>query len=282
VTGLPPPLLERTDLLRPVLERRPLGLFLDFDGTVSPITPRPQDARILPACRSALERLVGRLDLVAVISGRRAEDVAQRVGVPRVVVVGQHGCEVLEEGRPLLLPEVRPYLPALRRLAREVPQRVAVPNLVVEEKGASLAFHYRLAPDPATARRRLLEALEPAGREGLRVHEGKMMVEVRPPVAMDKGRALERLARLHRLQALLFVGDDWTDRDAFLAVRRLREEGLVGLAVVVLGPETPEEVARSADASLPEVEGTARLLTWLADALTGGPVGPGTGATASG
>ncbi len=131
----------------------------------------------------------------------------------------------------------------------------------VEDKGASLAVHYRQAPDPADARAALLHSLTPiASAGGLELIEGKMVLELVPPGRPMKGGAVERLAGEHELDAVLYAGDDHADLDAFEALDRLAADGVRAVKVAVRGAETPEVLLAGADIV---VEGQPELVALL-------------------
>lgn len=251
-----------------LVRRQPLGLISDFDGVLADIAPSPAEAHISPECREALAALVQRLPLVAVVSGRPVQELVELVGVGGVVYYGNHGLERWARGRLVLAPEAASsraqVLALLRELGPSLPQGV-----LVEDKGVGVALHYRRAADPPAARQAILAALErSAAARGLQVSEGKMVVEVRTPTAMDKGTAVLSLAVDYGLRAAIYLGDDRTDLDAFAALREL--SGRVDLSVAnlaVVGPETPPEVVAAADFTLEGVAGVARFLAWLAAAV---------------
>jgi trehalose 6-phosphate phosphatase len=140
-----------------------------------------------------------------------------------------------------------------------------VPEAWVEDKGVSVAVHYRQAPDPAGARARLLLALQPVATEsGLELVEGKMVLELVPPGRPLKGGAVERLAGRHALEAVLYAGDDHADLDAFGALDRLSGRGLLTRKVAVAGPETPAELLERADVVVEGPSGLVSLLRQLA------------------
>ena len=236
-----------------VLGNRPAGLISDFDGTLSEIAPTPEAARLHPACRAALQALRGRLELVALVSGRTAADLRARVGLPGIVYVGLHGAD-WGEGETAD--------PAVSRLAGWLRERLG-PGIRLEVKGTGLSVHYRGSPDPAEARRRILGLLADRVPPGYLVAEGKQVVEVRPAGA-DKGLAVGRLIERFKLRGLIYLGDDLTDVEAFRAVGRWRTEGGQGLAIAVAGPETPAEVIAAADKVLASVEDACRFLNRLA------------------
>lgn len=190
----------------------------------------------MPGAREVLKELAGIYRVVAVVSGRRSEEVAAMVDVPGLRYFGLYG---MEEAAPGLMVAVAPQV----EVAAE-----AVPEAWVEDKGASVAVHYRQAPDPARARAALVAVLQDvASSAGLEVVEGKMVIELVPPGRPRKGGAVERLVGENDLRAALFAGDDVADMDAFEALDRLRHSGLLAVKVAVAGPETPHPLVDAAD-----------------------------------
>ncbi|MBI3648052.1 MAG: trehalose-phosphatase [Actinobacteria bacterium] len=229
------------------------GVLLDLDGTLAEIVARPELAGPTEGAREALEVIVARFALVAVITGRRAEEVASIVRVDGIRYEGLYG---MQEAAPALAPGL---LPLVERAA------AVEPSAWVEDKGASLAVHYRQAEDAAAARSRLVAVLEPVARgAGLELAEGKMVVELVPSGRPRKGAAVERLVGEHALRAVMYAGDDLADLDAFAALDRLRERGLVALKVAVRGPETPPSLLEAADLVVEGPAGTVDLLRSLA------------------
>jgi trehalose 6-phosphate phosphatase len=198
----------------------------------------PELARLVEGARDALAGLVERYRIVAIVTGRRSDEVAALVDLPHVAYVGLYG---LEDGASELVTAV---VPRAEAAAGEVPEAW------VEDKGVSVAIHYRQAPDPASARAALLVALQPvATGAGLEIIHGKMVVELVPPDRPLKGGAVERLVGEHALEAVLYAGDDHADLDAFAALDRLSASGEVGVTVrvAVRGPETPPAMIEAAD-----------------------------------
>jgi trehalose 6-phosphate phosphatase len=139
-------------------------------------------------------------------------------------------------------------------------------GIIYENKGVSASIHYRLASDQDAARRIVLDgAIRAAGFGGLKVSEGRMVVELRPSLAINKGTAVSGLIEARGLHGMIFLGDDVTDIDGFNAVRRLRDEGAIaGFNVAVIAPETSPEVAAAADVAIAGVDSCVRLLAELA------------------
>jgi trehalose 6-phosphate phosphatase len=215
--------------------------------------PRPEQARPVPGAREVLKALAGIYRVVAVVSGRRSEEVAAMVDVPGLRYFGLYG---MEEAAPELMVAVAPQV----EVAAE-----AVPEAWVEDKGASVAVHYRQAPDPARTRAALVAVLQDvASSAGLELVEGKMVIELVPPGRPRKGGAVERLVGENNLRAALFAGDDVADMDAFEALDRLRIRGLLAVKVTVAGPETPSPLVDAADLVVDGPGALVELLRQLA------------------
>ncbi len=228
------------------------GIILDFDGTLSPIAPRPDLARPVEGAREALGALVGRYAVIAVVTGRPAEDVAELLGVQGVRYEGVYGIEDAARNLAAAL------LPRIERAA------AVEPAAWVEDKGVSVAVHYRQAADPERARARLLSGLEAiAGEAGLSVVTGKMVLELVPAGRPMKGGTVERVAREARLEAVLYAGDDTADLEAFRALDSLAEQGIATVRVAVRGAGTPPELVEAADVVVDGPPALVGLLTGL-------------------
>jgi trehalose 6-phosphate phosphatase len=254
---------------RVVLAHEPAGLLSDIDGTLSEIAPTPDAATVSPAIRESLRRLHDRLALVAAVSGRAVASGSTLVGLPDLLYIGNHGMERLENGvwspHPLAVGATERVDAALAEIGAALAGDDAS-WLLLEPKGLTGTVHYRLAPDHAAARTRLLPVVtDAAARQGLRVTEGRAILELRPPVAVNKGSAVAALITERGLRGAIFLGDDLTDVDAFHALHDARDrDGIATLAIGVLGPETPEAVRAAADATVDGVSGVAALLAALA------------------
>ncbi|CAN5898628.1 trehalose-phosphatase [soil metagenome] len=191
------------------LASRPLLAF-DFDGTLSPIVARPEDAGVPLAVARRLERLV-RLLPIAVISGRSIADVRDRLSfVPRFIV-GSHGAEDPEDEAAAALPAL---FDPLRARASQGRAELDAAGVTIEDKQHSLALHYRLARDRAAAQAAIAELV--AGLEpDLTVYAGKYVLNVVAAQAPDKAQALARLVARSGAPAALFVGNDVNDESVF-------------------------------------------------------------------
>ncbi|WP_195210229.1 trehalose-phosphatase [Actinomarinicola tropica] len=215
------------------LEHRAIAVFLDFDGTLSPIVADPAAAALLPGVQPVVARLARQVP-VAVVSGRGAADVAERVGVPGIHVAGSHGFEIIApDGSSHDQPDAAASLAALEAALDELETAVGdVPGVVLEPKRFGLTVHDRMVAD-ADAEAVRAAATTTGERLGLRVTHGKRVTELRPDVDWDKGRAVRWL--LDRLGdadvVAVYVGDDRTDEDAFAAL------GPDALTVMVAAPD---------------------------------------------
>jgi trehalose 6-phosphate phosphatase len=173
------------------------------------------------------------------------------------------------DGEIEALPEARAYRPALEHAIVEL-QLLIDSGMMLEDKGVTLALHYRLSQDPDRRAAELAPLVEAvAAANGLRVFAGRKVFELRPPLDIDKGIAFARLIGDHALDAAVYLGDDTTDADALRTARHLREAGEVyALGVGVASDETPSAVADSADWLVSGVSGVEWFLEALANALS--------------
>lgn len=256
-----------------VLRHQPAALITDIDGTISAIAPTPFEAVVHADALLALEQLTDLLAAVAVVSGRAPADGAAMVGLEELTYVGNHGLERIVRGAPWTHPVAEAARPAIAAALADIQASVLAAGdaswLIIENKGVTGTVHYRLAADPEEAAA-LLEPLAAvaAERHGLRVVPGRMIVELRPALALNKGTAIREIVTELGLRGVVFFGDDVTDVDGFLALRALREEGLATtLNVGVLAAETPEVVAENVDLHVNGVAACAATLLEIATQL---------------
>jgi trehalose 6-phosphate phosphatase len=231
-------------LARLAAEPQRAAILLDVDGVLASIVPRPEDARVPAATRSELQRLVERYALVGCVSGRTSADAARVVGVDGIVYAGSHGLE--------LEPEAERWREPLQAFAADV-------DWPLEDKGLTVSFHYRGAPDEEAARAELERVAERARAVGLRARFGRKVLELLPPVDADKGTAVRRLLDERALERALYAGDDTTDLDAFAALGGLE----LPVRVAVASAEGPAELRDAADVVVAGPEEVLQLLRRL-------------------
>lgn len=247
---------------------RESALLCDLDGTLAPIVDRPSEVAVPEATTEALGALAGELGLVAVITGRPAALARELVGAEDLIYVGNHGLEALEPGQPEAdpHPELRGSERAAADLVAAHAQRLARSGVSIEDKGPIVALHWRTAPDQTSAEREANAVAEQARGAGLEPRAGRLVMEVRPAVGIDKGTAVSELLERHaKVRVAVFGGDDLTDLDAFAALERRRESGDLDAAwrVAVLSAESPEGLEQAADLSVDGTEGFMGLLDAL-------------------
>lgn len=257
------------------LSRRPRGFLADIDGTLSAIASAPGEARLYRGVRPLLRRCVAAFDVVAAISGRPALDARRMVGIPQMVYVGNHGMEELSprDRAPVIAPDVRAYQSVIADALHEARERLQArfDHLLFENKGVTASIHYRQALDPAAARAAIHSALDALARQhDLRVTEGRMVIELRPPLDRDKGSSVRALAERHKLACALYLGDDRTDIDAFRALRAMRASGAcVGIAVAVGHAEAPAALDEFADITLSSIAEVPHFMRWVLRTVQG-------------
>jgi trehalose 6-phosphate phosphatase len=205
------------------------AIFLDVDGVLAPIVPRPEDAHVPAETQAELRRLWARYALVACISGRGRDDAQRVVGVPELVYVGNHGLELADGADEWE-----------RRLA-DFLSGVSWPQ--VEDKGLSAALHFRTAADEAGARAALDVIADRARAAGFVARYGRKVLEIVPPLEADKGTAVRRLLADRDLRRALYAGDDTTDLDAFRALDGLA----LGVRVAVASDDGPRALREAAE-----------------------------------
>jgi trehalose 6-phosphate phosphatase len=267
-------------LIAPLHEHRERSAVLtDVDGTIAPIVTEPADAAVPEQTRQILRRLAERYALVGCLSGRRALEARRVVGLADLTYSGNHGFELLLPGED----EVRPD-PSLDGHEADAPRFVASLDrselgrvgIRTEDKGPIVALHWRGAPNEGAAESLAERIASEAELQGLIPHRGRKVLEIRPKVAINKGIAVAALIQTYSaatntaagpIDAALYGGDDRTDLDAFAALRTLAEHGELQTAVciAVASDESPPEVSRAADLTVPGPDGFVPVLEALAE-----------------
>ena len=243
---------------------------LDIDGTLAPIVEHADDAHVPESTRQLLIAVARIYGLVACVSGRRASQARAMVSIGSINYVGSHGVELLRSGwtEAQLDPGVADWIRRIHEFGRENETADTRRRRVrLEDKGPIVAFHWRGAPDEDAAKAAVDAIAERAQAAGLRTHWGRKVLEVRPPVKIDKGAGIMRLLNEvgPDIQMALYVGDDVTDLDAFRTISALAAEGRLERAVRVgvHSDEGPSEITGEADFVVEGPEGVRELLATL-------------------
>jgi trehalose 6-phosphate phosphatase len=244
------------------------AILLDIDGTLAPIVQHASDARVPEDTRQLLVEVARRYGVVACVSGRRASEARALVAIGTISYLGTHGAELLRAGwtEPVLDPDVEDWIRRIQDFGREA-DTAEIRRLRVrhEDKGPIVAFHWRGAPDEEAARSAIDAIASRAEAAGLRTHWGRKVLEVRPPVRIDKGAGIASFLEQSEIDVAMYVGDDATDLDAFRALTRLAEEGKIerAIRVGVSSEEGPSAITEEADLVLDGTAGVQELLAML-------------------
>jgi trehalose-phosphatase len=237
-----------------------LSLFLDFDGTLTPVAGHPSDAHLLKRVRKTLVALNERYPL-AIISGRGLADLKEKIAIDGLVYIGNHGMEVSAPDFSFVYDIGAKETLAMNRVAGALGKLASdYDGTVLERKGLTLSIHFRLLhPGVKNAfLKELSKLLKPTVKGGLiKITGGKGLVEVRPTADWDKGSALAWIMERRGFKGTvpLCIGDDETDEDAFRVI-----EGK-GISLFV------GKRASSADFFLTEQADVEPFLVFLAETL---------------
>ena len=260
-----PHALAHSDELTRLLDVRSPAVFLDYDGTLTPIVDRPEDAVISHDMRRTVRELTGRCR-VCVVSGRDRRGVQELLGLDNLIVAGSHGFDIWSPEGTVEREEGAEFEALLDGVKRRLHEELdPIEGALVELKRTSIAAHYRLVPDEERPRvRKVVDTILAEHPEELRITPGKMVYEIQPKIEWNKGRAM-----LYLLETLdldrddvvpLYLGDDVTDEDAF---ETLTERGV---GIFVGSPNDPEVTERTtaADYILLSTEEVRQFLDTLA------------------
>jgi len=207
-----------------ILQARSLFIFLDYDGTLTPIVSRPE----LALCPSEVKRHLGKLRnfpgvYLAIISGRSLEDLKGKVEVSGIIYVGNHGLEIENPGgrHKKILSSARTK--ELKKITQNLWNSLKeIPGILFEDKGPILSVHYRNAPKKCFAKiHQVLENELQQWNNRWKMASGKMVLEIRPKVDFHKGKAVKEIMKTFPSVGLLpiYLGDDQTDEDAFRVLK---------------------------------------------------------------
>jgi trehalose 6-phosphate phosphatase len=257
------------DNLRSVISVPRSGIISDFDGTLSEFADTAAEAMIIDENARALERLANRVTLVALVSGRGTADLRSRFERPWLQYYGSHGLDRWHDNAVQILPAAQAWRAPLEQLLAEFTPPPDT-GVYIENKGLTASVHYRLTADPPMMRARLLEQLQPlCARYGFVLSEGRYIWEIKPPLNLSKGTAVQALVEDHQLDGVVFLGDDVTDLSAMAYLRSLRvEERVTTLSVGVIHHDSePAGIRELCDITAFGPFDVAKLLLWIAGQL---------------
>jgi trehalose 6-phosphate phosphatase len=244
------------------------AVLLDVDGVLAPIVEQPDDAHMPETTRRPLIEVAKRFGIVACVSGRRASDARRIVSLGSIAYLGSHGSEILRAGTiaPETDRELQAWTRRVQAFANEhFDEGLRRLRVRLEDKEAIAALHWRGVPDEEDAEAAIADVARAAEEAGFVTHWGRKVLEIRPPVRIDKGAGIVRLLRDERLTAAIYVGDDSTDVDAFNGLDELMAKGSIGHAVKVgvRSDEGPPALEEAADVMVDGTNGVRDLLQKL-------------------
>jgi trehalose 6-phosphate phosphatase len=267
-----PPAATLDDVLAPLLaDPARAAVLLDIDGTLAPIVRHADDAHVPEPTRLPLIAIAKRYGLVACVSGRQATTARRIVSLGSITYVGNHGAEILRGGQttPEMAPEIADWARRVRAFGEGELRGDELHRLRVrgEDKDVIFGFHWRGAPDEEAAEEAVRALAARAEAAGFVTHWGRKILEVRPPVALNKGLGVGSLLEsASGLDVALYAGDDRTDLDAFDALRAAVAAGTLreAICIGVASDETPRELEEAADVLVDGPLGVRGVLETLA------------------
>lgn len=218
-----------SDVSKKVSRARYVLLCADFDGTITPIKPRPQEAYLGQQLHLLLNNISrNRYFFVGIISGRALRDLRQKVGIKGIIFAGNHGLELSYKQKIFIYPPAKRFIPVISAISRKLAEYlIPFPQAILENKRLSVSLHYRLVKKQKLPRLKKIffQILRPyIDSQKVKLTYGKKVWEVRPPIEWDKGKAILWLLKRLRPKRMLpvYIGDDVTDEDAFRAVNMIK------------------------------------------------------------
>ena len=284
-----------------LLKKGRVGLILNLDGTLCSREIIPSQVSVSPGCRQALSHLQesDQFVLIAVISGRTAYQTREIVGIDNLVYLGNYGMEMVETGQDRAYPikAARPYGLLIKSVLEAIKQELLNEHnayfeqpddpywqqkLIFENKGITAAIHYTQCQNSEHVQSLILGLSEQiTAKVGLLVRENQGVIEIYPPIDINKGTTLRGLIETHKLTSIIYVGNDQSDVDAFYTLEQLEQENRLlrqkiwkevelfeGVAIAAGGPDIAEEITNQSDYVLDGVAGVERFLSFLVQLLT--------------
>jgi trehalose 6-phosphate phosphatase len=260
-------ILDNLETLKTIVRCKPFGLITDMDGTISEIPNNFLEKTFHPIILPQLSQLVSQVELVAIVSGRKTENLKEIVNIEGVKYIGNYGMEWWENNQAVLHPDVTASLSSMRAMAKELETLRSINGIIIQDKWATMSVHYHMCLQTETAKQRILDLLEKSPHiQNLRLMDEKTNIGIVPRINIDKGTAVIELINEYNLKSAIYLGDDIGDVPAFRAIRQARKDSnFNGLAILVIGPDTPRTSLDEADFTLKGVRETEKLLNWMVD-----------------
>ncbi|RMF91978.1 MAG: trehalose-phosphatase [Candidatus Schekmanbacteria bacterium] len=218
------------DEIKRKMKKKNIFLFLDYDGTLSPIVDSPDKAILPNETKETIQKLSNLKDFgIAIISGRAINDIKKRVGIKKIIYAGNHGFEIAGIKKKPKIGGLEKFKKTLKKIKKTLNEKVGkIEGVIIECKGISLTFHYRMVNDKDVRyAKKIFKKIvnKYVDNEEVRLKGGKKVIEIRPPVDWDKGKAVLFILnaienKFKRKFYPIYIGDDKTDEDAFKVLNK--------------------------------------------------------------
>lgn len=242
------------------------AIITDIDGTISEIAPTPMEAVVKPEIRDIIEKIADKFKFTGVMTGRSINNAMEMVGSKKIIYIGNHGLEQYKNGKISIEPQVKPYIPVIKKLAKEIQKKLKDYECILfQDKELSFTVHYRLCKTGDEIRQKALEIIHSIkSSKSLKITEGRKVIEIRPPVGHDKGTVLQKFISDNHIKKIVYLGDDVTDADAFNKLNELKRGGKAEtVSIMVDSKETPDYVKESADFYVKSVDEVCNFFKWF-------------------
>ncbi len=241
-------LFDSWSALKSTIRKKEVILFLDYDGTLTPIVSHPRLAVLSPKIRSVINKLNKQLPFgVTIVSGRSLSEIKRKVNLKELSYVGNHGYEMQTPYLKYIHPEALKFIASAKKIQNQLKQALKkYKGIFVEDKTMTLSVHYRnvALSEVASLKKAFLKAMQPYIKQRMvRLTHGKKVWEIRPPVSWGKGKSVQwlltSLGVSDNKNALpIFIGDDKTDEDAFKVLKKK------GIGIKICSEKDPSSAAR--------------------------------------
>lgn len=225
-------------LLKKILNKDPVLLLLDFDGTISSIVNDPKDAFLTKDFKRILKELTLKPLHLGIVTGRSLQDIKKRIKLKNIIYAGDHGFEIKSKGFSFKYPLALDYKKTIQEIRQKIKSHILpIHGVILQQKKYSTSIHYRMvsSPDLSSLKHKVKSILTPYIKtRRVKLFPGKKVYEIKPPVEWDKGKAVEKIVTELKLKnhlsdiSPIYIGDDVTDEDAFKSVN-----GMGGISIRV-------------------------------------------------
>jgi len=243
------------------------AIITDIDGTISEIVPTPMEATVNGKIKDTIQKVARKFEFTGVMTGRSVNNALEMMDNKNIIYIGNHGLEQFRNGKIIVDPKVKDYIPVIKRVADRIQKELDDYDCILfQDKELSFTVHYRLCNDDKIRKKALDVIAKINDSKDLKIAEGRKVIEIRPPIGHDKGTILEMFIAENNIEKLIYLGDDITDSDAFYTLNELNENKEVQTAsIVVTSKETPEYVKESADFYVNSVDEVHEFFKWISE-----------------